>query len=82
MAEVIPDFTTKYDIEDLLQLIHPREILIVSATSDPYTRDAEQVYLAVNDSVGASCSFKEFQGVHRLDKERFDFIINGNQGLK
>lgn len=81
MAEVIPNFTTHYDIEDLLKLIHPREMLIVSAKLDQYSRDAKQVYLTVNDRERKSheresCSLKEFQGGHRLDKQRFDFIID------
>jgi len=80
MAEVIPGFTTQYDIEDLLELIHPREILIVSAKLDPYSRDAKRIYLAVNEEKGEtdlreSCTLREFQGEHRLTKERFDFII-------
>ena len=81
MAEVIPNFSTKYDIEDLLKLIHPRELLIVSASLDQYSRDAKQIYLAINDieeesNIGKSFSFKEFQGEHRLNQQRFDFIID------
>jgi dienelactone hydrolase len=81
MAEVIPNFTTMYDIEDLLRLIHPRELLIVSANLDPYSRDARQIYLALNNreggsNIGNSCFFKEFQGEHGLDRQRFDFIID------
>lgn len=83
MAEVIPDFTTKYDIKDLLQLIPPREFLIISADSDKYSRDAREVFLALMASdkhgqlnIGASFSHKAFQGEHRLDQQRFDFIVN------
>jgi len=79
MAEVIPNFTTKYDIEDLLKLIYPRELLIISPTSDIYTKDAKQIYLTLKNeesNIGESYFFKEFEGEHALDKDRFDYIIN------
>lgn len=76
MAEVIPNFSTKYDIEDLLKMISPRELLIVSADLDKYSKDARQIYLSVKQGHEASYTFKEFEGEHRLDKQRFDFIIN------
>jgi len=81
MAEVIPGFTKKYDIDDLLKLIAPRELLILSADADPYSRDAKEVYSAVKAANEKSnkkdtLTYKEFKGEHGLDKERFDFIIN------
>ena len=76
MAEVIPSFTIRYDIPDLLKLIPPREILIVSATLDKYSKDAKQIYSSLKKEYDDSYSFQEFQGVHRLDKQRFDYIIN------
>jgi len=79
MAEVIPNFTTKYDIEDLLKLISPREMLIVAASSDELTRDAKQIYLTIKKeepTIRKSLFLKEFQGEHGLDKQRFDYIIN------
>ena len=58
-------------------------MLIVSASSDVYTGDAKQLYLKLkNDkaNIGASYFFKEFEGEHALDKERFDYIINWFKG--
>ncbi len=79
MAEVIPHFAEKYDIDDLLKLIYPREILIVSATKDKYSHDANEVYLSLIESTEAkvkdSYIFKEFEGEHSLDKARFDCIV-------
>jgi dienelactone hydrolase len=79
MAEVIPSFTTQYDIVDLLKMIHPREILILSAELDKYSKDAKEVYLTIKDKDsqrGGFCFLKEFPGEHGLDKQRFDYIIN------
>jgi len=81
MAEVIPSFTTKYDIDDLLKLVYPRQILIVSADSDKYSQDAKQIYQSLMKENGQpnpekNYHFKEVQGEHRLDQERFEYIIN------
>ena len=81
MAEVIPNFTTKYDIDDLLKLVYPRQILIVSADSDKYSQDAKQIYQSVKKEIGKpnpekNYHCKEFQGGHKLDQQRFEYIIN------
>lgn len=81
MAEVIPNFVTKYDIEDLLKLISPRDLLIVSATQDIYSKDSKEIFELVQPfyekhNVKNSITHKQFQGEHRLNGERFRFIIN------
>ncbi len=81
MAEVIPNFTTKYDIQDLLKFIKPRDLLIVSGKLDKYAQDAKQIYLAIKDEeeshLEECISFREFRGGgHRLDRKRFDYIID------
>lgn len=81
MAEVIPNFTEKYDIDDLLKLIHPRQILIVSGSSDKYSQDAKEICKSVrreveNPNFESSYHCKEFQGGHELDGDRFEYIIN------
>lgn len=81
MSEVIPNFTEDYDIEDLLKLVSPRELLIVSATEDKYSQDAKSVYLDLlptflESGAKESITHKEVEGKHRLDEERFLFIIN------
>ena len=40
LAEVIPGFTAKYDIEDLLELVCPRDFLIMTASEDIYAQVA------------------------------------------
>lgn len=76
MAEVIPNFTKEFDIEDLLKLIPPREFLILSADNDPYSQDANEIYSSLIKEGEDFFSIKEYYGGHRLDKERFDFVIN------
>lgn len=81
MAEVIPGFSANYDIEDLLMLISPRKLLIMAATLDKFSQDAEAVYLAVKPvfekaQKRMSITFRNFPGQHQLDQERFDVIIN------
>lgn len=41
MAEAIPGFAARWDIDDLLQAIAPRPLLLVSSPRDPYSADAE-----------------------------------------
>jgi len=43
LAQVIPDFLSITDFDGLLRLIAPRPTLIVSATDDPYSKDADQI---------------------------------------
>lgn len=81
MAEVIPGFTVDYDIEDLLKLICPRELLILSSSLDIYSQDAEDMYRAAKSVYKESgkedsIAHKSFEGKHALDKQRFEFIIN------
>ena len=43
MASVIPNFHGKYDIYDLVSCIAPRQMLIVSAEDDKYSKDASYI---------------------------------------
>ena len=81
MAEVIPNFVLHYDIGDLLKLIPPRQILIVSGNSDKYSQDAKQVYHTVrrqmeNADLQKCFHLKEYEGGHELNRERFEYIIH------
>ncbi|HWS30804.1 MAG TPA: prolyl oligopeptidase family serine peptidase [Clostridia bacterium] len=81
MASVIPGFSGKYEIDDLVRCIAPRRLLIVSAEEDKYSRDADfivekarpsyTVYDAEND-----LRHKRYSGGHALTQERFDFIVD------
>jgi hypothetical protein len=80
MAEVIPGFAQKYDIQDLVKCIAPRRFMMVSSSDDKYSRDAGEIELNVRQQLGEDESnwleHKRFNGCHPLDRDRFDYIIN------
>jgi dienelactone hydrolase len=80
MAEVIPGFAKYYDIEDLIKCAAPNKFLIVSATDDKYSKDAEDIELNIkqhaNDEENHWLEHKRFKGGHSLNQERFDYIVN------
>lgn len=49
MAEVIPGFLAHFDIPDLVACFAPRRVLIVSATDDPNSQDADRVVAAAGE---------------------------------
>ena len=59
LAEVIRGFVTRFDIPDLLTCREPRRVLIVSATNDPFSQDAERRVAAAQAKCvslgGAAC---------------------------
>ncbi len=81
MASVIPGFHAKYDIYDLVSCIAPRKCLIVSATEDQYSKDAETTVNKARPSYelcGASenLQHKSYPGGHGLTRERFEYIVD------
>jgi dienelactone hydrolase len=81
MAEVIPGFVPRFDIEDLISCIAPRKMLVVSASEDIYSQDAAAVCQKARSEyrkLGAEGNLlhKAFEGEHALDSERFRFIID------
>jgi cephalosporin-C deacetylase-like acetyl esterase len=80
-SQVIPGFLNKYEMADLLKFSHYDRLLIISASEDKYTRDAENIcsniqkYFIANN-VHNVLELKTFKGGHSLNKERFDFIID------
>jgi len=81
MAEVIPGLIEKYDISDLVKCIAPRPILLVSASNDKYSKDADYIELQSKDAfeelrVRENLEHKKYIGGHGLTEERFDYIID------
>lgn len=81
MAEVIPGFVEKFDISDLVKCIAPRKLLLVSATEDKYSKDANNVeeqgkkaYISLGKA--ENLKHKRFEGRHSLTKKRFNYIIS------
>ena len=74
MAETIPGFTARYDIEDLLRLIAPRHLLVLSADEDIYAMDAPVVCEAVRPAFAVEAAVEhlthvKFAGPHALDMQ-------------
>ena len=81
MAEVIPGFTTKYDMQDLLECIYPRKLLVISADDDEFSQDADQMINKVKTFYESSGNaenliHKRYAGGHALTPERFKFILD------
>src|SRR5215211_6834270 len=80
MAEVIPGFTLRFDVQELVKCIAPRKTLLVSATEDPYSYDAEAITQVARETFAAlgavhNLEHKQYSGGHALTQERFDDII-------
>jgi dienelactone hydrolase len=80
MASVIPGFHGLYDIEDLVSLMAPRKLLLVSAEEDKYSMDApvivEKAGKAFEEKgVPENLHHKRYPGGHAITEERFEFII-------
>jgi len=81
MAEVIPGFATRYDIVDLVACFAPRQVLVVSATDDAASQDADRIVQAAQEtcvSMGGvrHIDHKRYEGGHALTQERFDDIVH------
>lgn len=81
MAEVIPGFVTHYDIPELVACFASRRILLVSATNDKASQDADkiatesqEIYAAVG--VATHIEHQRYEGGHALTQERFDAILH------
>lgn len=80
MSQVIPGFTKRFDIQDLVKCIAPRRILLVSATSDYSSSDTSYI---VKDAQGAfaasgavaNLEHHRYTGGHPITQERFDRIV-------
>ena len=76
---VIPGIRTVADIDDITTLIAPRPLLLVSATEDPYSQDADAIAERAKSTYAAlgrgdALRHVRFSGGHALTKERFDLI--------
>jgi dienelactone hydrolase len=81
MAEVIPEFATHFDIPDLVVCFAPRRILLVSATDDKASQDAEKIVSVAQETcasmgIAACTEHRRYKGGHALTQERFDEILH------
>jgi dienelactone hydrolase len=80
MAEVIPGFADRFDIHDLVGCMAPRPVLIVSATEDVFSQDADQIVQRAKAAYAATgreaqLEHVRYPGGHALDAERFERIV-------
>jgi dienelactone hydrolase len=81
MAEVIPEFVTHYDIPELVACFAPRRILLVSATNDKASQDADKIATESHEicaavGVATHIDHQRYEGGHALTQERFDAILD------
>ena len=81
MSLIVPGFFKEFDIDDLVECIAPRKLLLTSGTDDPCSYDAPEIYEKTRYKwvlEGAPDNFKHisFDGGHDMNKERFEEIIN------
>lgn len=85
MALIIPGFNKYYDIIDLIKCIAPRKVLLVSGTTDKYSKDAKEIELHLKEELQdynfSWLEHKRFDGGHSITKERFNYIINWFKAL-
>jgi len=66
MAEVIPGFTLRFDVQELVKCIAPRKTLLVSATEDPYSYDAEAITQVARETFAALGAIHNLEAVRKL----------------
>lgn len=71
--EVVPGIAQNVTPSGLLRMISPRPMLVVSATEDPYARDADKV---VAESGAVNVAEVRTEGPHALDQFRFNAIVD------
>lgn len=81
LAQVIPDFALRFDLDDLVRCMAPRPLLLASATRDRYSQDADAIETsarAAYEALGAPEALEHLRvdGEHRLTAERFSRIID------
>jgi dienelactone hydrolase len=77
LAQIVPGILALADIDDVVGLIAPRPLLLVSAPDDPYSADADAIEAAVADRFPAGAlRHVRFPGGHALTPERFALIVD------
>jgi dienelactone hydrolase len=81
MALVIPGFASRFDVDDLLLCVAPREMLVVSGDDDPLSADAVAMVAAARPAfaeagVANHIGHIRARAGHALDRARFDAIVD------
>jgi dienelactone hydrolase len=80
MAEAIPGFAQRYDIQDLVACVGPRPLLLVSSAEDKYSADAGRIEAAAREicragGVQEHIEHRRYEGGHSLTPERFNDMV-------
>lgn len=81
MALIIPGFLQEFDMVDVVRAIAPRPLLVLSASRDSYSADAEQIVAEAlkyfsSESENPTLEHCRFEGEHGLDLSRFNRIVD------
>lgn len=80
MAEVVPGFAARFEIDDVVAAIAPRPLLVMSADEDRYSADAPDIVTRAArawEDAGAAgrLTHRRYPGGHALDGTRFAEVI-------
>ncbi len=80
MSAVIPGFIQRFDLADLVACMAPRPFLIVSATNDNHSLDAERIVQiaaekCVAEGIQSQITHLRYDGDHAVTPERFTAIV-------
>jgi dienelactone hydrolase len=77
LAQIVPGILALGDIDDVVGLIAPRPLLLVSAPGDIYSADADAIEAAVAPRFPqGALEHGRFAGGHALTQERFALIVD------
>jgi dienelactone hydrolase len=77
LAQIVPGILALGDIDDVVGLIAPRPLLLVSAPGDIYSADADAIEAAVASRFPAGAlQHGRFAGGHALTEKRFALIVD------
>jgi dienelactone hydrolase len=80
MALVIPGFASRFDFDDLIRCVAPRNLLVVSSDDDPYAADATDLVANAKPAFQALGAEENLSHIrvgrsHALDSRRFSAIV-------
>jgi dienelactone hydrolase len=76
LAQLVPGILAVADIDDVVGLIAPRPLLLVSAPDDVYSADADAIERSVAPLFPpGALRHARFEGGHALTPERFELIV-------
>jgi dienelactone hydrolase len=77
LAQMVPDILATADIDGVAGLIAPRPLLLVSATEDIYSADADVIVEAIADRFPpGALRHARYDGGHALTPERFALLVD------